>query len=82
MQQRKIPVTYVYFPDEGHGFRRAENRRSFNAVLEAFLAEHLGGRAEPVGDDFAGSTIEFKAGRELVAGLPMPSSQLRSGNAP
>jgi dipeptidyl aminopeptidase/acylaminoacyl peptidase len=69
MQARNIPVTYVYYSDEGHGFRRPENRRSFNAVLEMFLARHLGGRAEPVGDDFAGSTIEFKAGRELVPGV-------------
>jgi hypothetical protein len=30
---------------------------------------HLGGRAEPVGNDFAGSTIEFKAGRDLIPGL-------------
>ena len=38
MQRRSIPVTYVYYPDEGHGFRRPENRRSFTAVVEAFLA--------------------------------------------
>ena len=38
----------------------------FNAVLEAFLAKHLGGRAEPVGDDFSGSTIELRTGREFV----------------
>jgi len=69
MRQRSIPVTYVYYPDEGHGFRRPENRRSFTAVAEAFLAAHLGGRFEPVGDDFAGSTIEFRAGRELIPGL-------------
>jgi dipeptidyl aminopeptidase/acylaminoacyl peptidase len=69
MQARNIPVTYVYYSDEGHGFRRPENRRSFVAVAEMFLARHLGGRYEPVGDDFAGSTIEFKAGRELIAGL-------------
>jgi dipeptidyl aminopeptidase/acylaminoacyl peptidase len=69
MQARNIPVTYVYYSDEGHGFRREENRRSFNAVLEMFLAKHLGGRAEPVGDDFAGSTIAFKAGRDLIPGL-------------
>jgi dipeptidyl aminopeptidase/acylaminoacyl peptidase len=69
MQARNIPVTYVYYSDEGHGFRREENRRSFNAVLEMFLAKHLGGRAEPVGDDFAGSTIEFRAGRDLIPGL-------------
>jgi dipeptidyl aminopeptidase/acylaminoacyl peptidase len=69
MRQRGTPVTYVLYPDEGHGFRRAENRRSFTAVVEAFLAKHLGGRFEPVGDDFAGSTIEFNAGRELIPGI-------------
>jgi dipeptidyl aminopeptidase/acylaminoacyl peptidase len=69
MQRRGIPVTYVYYPDEGHGLGRPENRRSFNAVVEAFLNAHLGGRCEPVGDDFEGSTIEFRVGRELVSGL-------------
>ncbi len=69
MRARGIPVTYVYYSDEGHGFRRPENRRSFNAVAEAFLAAHLGGRFEPVGDDFAGSSIQFRAGRELIPGL-------------
>jgi dipeptidyl aminopeptidase/acylaminoacyl peptidase len=69
MQQRGIPVTYVSYADEGHGFRRPENRRSFTAVAEAFLARHLGGHYEPVGDAFAGSTIEFKAGRALIPGL-------------
>jgi dipeptidyl aminopeptidase/acylaminoacyl peptidase len=69
MRARAIPVTYVYYPDEGHAFRRPENRRSFAAVAEAFLAAHLGGRFEPVGADFAGSSIEFRAGRELVPGL-------------
>ena len=69
MQARNIPVTYLYYPDEGHGFRREQNRRAFTAVLELFLAKHLGGQAEPVGDDFAGSTIEFRAGRDLIPGL-------------
>jgi dipeptidyl aminopeptidase/acylaminoacyl peptidase len=69
MQQHGIPVTYVYYSDEGHGLGRPENRRSFAAVVEAFLAAHLGGRCEPVGDDFENSTIEFKAGRELIPGL-------------
>src|SRR5262245_32569065 len=78
MQARSIPVTYVSHSDDGHGFRRAENRRSFNAVLELFLAQHLGGRAEPVGDDFAGSSIELRAGRELISGLATPSSQPRN----
>ncbi len=69
MQRRNIPVTYVYYGDEGHGFRRPENRRSFTAVVEAFLAQHLGGSCEPVGEDFAGSSIEFRAGRQLIPSL-------------
>ena len=41
-------VTYVLYPDEGHGFARPENRIDFNARAEAFLAENLGGRCEPL----------------------------------
>lgn len=69
MQAKNIPVTYVLYPDEGHGFARPENRGSFNAVTEAFLAQHLGGRVEPVGDDFTGSSITVPAGAELVPGI-------------
>jgi dipeptidyl aminopeptidase/acylaminoacyl peptidase len=69
MRQHGIPVTYVSYPDEGHGLGRPENRCSFAAVAEAFLAAHLGGRREPVGDDLKDATIEFRVGRELVPGL-------------
>src|SRR5690606_9844119 len=69
MQQQGLPVTYVLFPDEGHGFARPENRLAFYAVTEAFLAEHLGGRYEPVGKDFAGSTISVPEGATQVPGL-------------
>ena len=41
-------VTYVLYPDEGHGFARPENRIDFNARAEAFLADCLGGRVEPL----------------------------------
>jgi dipeptidyl aminopeptidase/acylaminoacyl peptidase len=69
MQAKKIPVTYVLYPDEGHGFYRATNRRSFYAVSEAFLGQCLGGRIEPVGKDFDGSTLQVKAGAEFVPGI-------------
>ncbi len=50
-------VTYVVYPDEGHGFARPDNRIDFNARAEAFLAEHLGGRCEPMsGEKIPGST--------------------------
>ncbi|MEX2306375.1 MAG: S9 family peptidase [Pirellulales bacterium] len=69
MKEKNIPVTYVLYPDEGHGFARPENRKSFNAVTEAFLAEQLGGRFEPVGNDFQGATITVPAGADQVPGL-------------
>lgn len=69
MQARSIPVTYVTFADEGHGFVREQNRLAFNAVAEQFLARHLGGNAEPIGDALAGSSLKVEAGRDLVPGL-------------
>ncbi|MFO7311136.1 MAG: S9 family peptidase [Bacillota bacterium] len=70
MQAHGIPVTYVLYPDEGHGFVRPENRISFYAVQEAFLHQHLGGRFEPIGDDFTGSSITVPVGAEEIDGLP------------
>ena len=69
MQDANIPVTYLLYTDEGHGFYRPENRLSFYAVTDAFLAEHLGGRYEPIGDDFEGSSIIVQCGAEEVPGL-------------
>ncbi|MEM9657883.1 MAG: S9 family peptidase, partial [Planctomycetota bacterium] len=69
MESRDIPVTYVLYPDEGHGFSLEENRMSFNAVTEAFLAEYLGGRMEPIGDDFEGASLHVPAGAEVVPGI-------------
>jgi dipeptidyl aminopeptidase/acylaminoacyl peptidase len=43
MDAKKIPVTYVLFPDESHGFARPENNIAFNAVAEQFLGQCLGG---------------------------------------
>jgi dipeptidyl aminopeptidase/acylaminoacyl peptidase len=70
MQSKKIPVTYLVFPDEGHGFVRPANNLAFNAVMEAFLAKNLGGRFEPIGEAFEGSTITVPAGADDVPGLP------------
>jgi dipeptidyl aminopeptidase/acylaminoacyl peptidase len=74
MKARNIPVTYVVFPDEGHGFARPVNNIAFNAVAENFLAQCLGGRAEPVGAALAASTAQIKAGEvETGATTAIPS---------
>jgi len=58
MQAKDLPVTYVLYPDEGHGFAKPENNIAFQAIAEAFLAEHLGGRAEPITDEIDKSTAK------------------------
>ena len=67
MKQHGIPVTYVVFPDEGHGFAKPTNNIAFNAITEGFLATVLGGRAEPVGRTLAESSAQIIEGAELVA---------------
>jgi dipeptidyl aminopeptidase/acylaminoacyl peptidase len=69
MQKAGIPVTYVLYPDEGHGFAKPTNNLAFYAIAENFLAECLGGRAEALGDVLAPSTAEIVEGAEHVAGL-------------
>jgi dipeptidyl aminopeptidase/acylaminoacyl peptidase len=70
MKDKNIPVTYVLYPDEGHGFARPANRTSFYAVAEGFLAQCLGGRYEPVGNDFKGASLQVLEGAQYVPGLP------------
>src|SRR5207245_6605242 len=71
MQQKNIPATYVLFPDEGHGFVRPENRLAFFAVVDAFLARHLGGRSEPIAHtDFNGSTTHVPTGADQLGLAP------------
>lgn len=74
MQAKNLPVTYINYPDEGHGFQKPENRLSFFAAMEGFLGKCLGGRVEPIGDAFKGSSGEVLAGAENVKGLKEATS--------
>ena len=69
MEASKKSVTYVNFPDEGHGFARPENSKSFSAITEGFLAECLGGKHEPIGTDFTNSSLQVLSGQDNVKGL-------------
>jgi dipeptidyl aminopeptidase/acylaminoacyl peptidase len=77
MKKKQLPVTYVLFPDEGHGFARPQNRLAFYAIAEGFLATRcLGGRYEPIGNDFDGSSLQVREGVEVVPGLPEALAKL------
>ena len=69
MKAKGIPVTYVVFPDEGHGFARPVNNIAFNAVTENFLSQCLGGRAEAIGGTVRASTALVPHGAQFAPGL-------------
>ena len=69
MRAKDLSVTYVLYPEEGHGFAVPENRLSFQAITEAFLVANLGGEAEPIGKDFQGAKLEVPEGASHVQGL-------------
>jgi dipeptidyl aminopeptidase/acylaminoacyl peptidase len=46
MRAKGLPVEYVVYSDEGHGFARPDNRLDFYGRAETFLAKYVGGRAE------------------------------------
>jgi dipeptidyl aminopeptidase/acylaminoacyl peptidase len=59
MVAKKIPVEYVLFPDEGHGFVRALNNMGSSAIIEDFLGKYLNGRVQPFGDHVEKSSAQF-----------------------
>lgn len=65
MKKENIPVVYLLYPDEGHGLARPENKLSMYAYSEVFLANFAGGRFMPHDNNFPGSTIEVKEGKDI-----------------
>jgi dipeptidyl aminopeptidase/acylaminoacyl peptidase len=48
VKKNNVPVEYIVFPDEGHGFTKKKNEiAGYGAVLK-FLDEHLKGKGKPV----------------------------------
>ncbi|WP_337186050.1 S9 family peptidase [Phenylobacterium sp.] len=78
MKAKGIPVTYILFPDEGHGFARPQNNLAFNAATEHFLERCLGGRSEPFGDALNGSSIQVIHGAEFSPGLKTAMDGLKA----
>jgi dipeptidyl aminopeptidase/acylaminoacyl peptidase len=70
MKDRHLPVSYIVFPDEGHGFARPPNNIAFFGAAEAFLSAHLGGGYAPLTPaEIKASTMEIKEGKDGIPGL-------------
>jgi dipeptidyl aminopeptidase/acylaminoacyl peptidase len=59
LRDNNADVTYVVYSDEGHGFKRPQNKLDYWGRIEEFLAQHLGGRHEPH-KEIKGSTGKLK----------------------
>ena len=81
LKANAVPVTYLLYPDEGHGFVRPENNLAYTAVVEGFLARCLGGRAEPITPEERARTsmrvLEGDAFSEGAAGRQAQGAALR-----
>lgn len=42
LEKRGLPVEYLLFPDEGHGWRKQVNREKSAVTLVGFFSRHLG----------------------------------------
>ncbi|WP_065204297.1 S9 family peptidase [Shewanella woodyi] len=46
MNKQQLPVEYILAKDEGHGFRKRDNKLAYILAMEQFFAKHLGGRVD------------------------------------
>ncbi|KAK6051742.1 peptidase, S9A/B/C family, catalytic domain protein [Cooperia oncophora] len=77
LKKNHIPVSYVLYPDEGHGFRKANNRLAQCGFIEKFLHMCLGGRYEPYKQgQYNSSAILMSDGFATVAAPAPPAPAL------
>ncbi|MGE3930677.1 MAG: prolyl oligopeptidase family serine peptidase [Hyphomonadaceae bacterium] len=69
LRSRRLPFTYINFPDAGRALARPQDRLAFLTVAEHFLGECLGGRVEPVGAAFEGVRMDVLDGAGVAPGL-------------
>lgn len=74
MSRKGLPVEYLVFQDEGHGFVRPENRMAFFAAVEIFLAQYLGGRQQDIERDFENTSLKVMHGNLLSEALTRKAS--------
>lgn len=66
LKGKNIPVVYVLYSDEGHGFVRDPNKKSYAAIAERFLANVLDGWYERIDD----SELK-KSSHQVLSGAPL-----------
>lgn len=67
LQKNGIPVVYVLYSDEGHGFVKEPNKKSYAAITERFLANVLDGWYERIdNNEIKDSSYQILSGSSLL----------------
>jgi len=83
MRDLGLPVEYLNFMDEGHGFANPENMMAFLSVTEKFLATHLGGRyQEEVREEIAAIVSTATVDISKVTLLEKITTEMASSELP
>ncbi|CAJ0580830.1 unnamed protein product, partial [Mesorhabditis spiculigera] len=86
LQKHSIPVTYVLYPDEGHGFTKQHNRKAQYGFIEKFLHGCMGGQYESFMPGQYNSTAILKADgfatETLIPSTSAPVKDVKSKTAP
>jgi hypothetical protein len=66
LNEKNKDIIYFTYPEEGHTFMDTGSWISFWAITEAFLKEHLGGRAEVRNDAVEQGNIKVVLGGKFI----------------
>ncbi len=67
LKDKSLPVVYLLYPDEGHGFIKIENRLAFYYAAESFLAHVIGGRYSSNNNYYKNSSMKVITGENIIS---------------
>lgn len=69
LQNLDKEVTYIFYPNEPHNYRKDETWISFWVIAEQFLKQQLGGNAQSPTNDLQKSTYQILVGKGNITGI-------------
>jgi dipeptidyl aminopeptidase/acylaminoacyl peptidase len=81
-RENNVPTQYLVAPEEGHGFRKEDNRLAVAAQLERFFGDQLGGRHQTNVTPAVQERLDALAVAPDSVTLPDPTATADASDAP
>jgi len=81
-RENDVPTQYMVAPEEGHGFRKEDNRLAVAAQLERFFGTHLGGRYQTDATEAVQERLDALAVDPDSVTLPDTTATAEASEAP